>query len=429
MNSIWEPTYIVTDVETTGSNPVKNRITELACVTVRGGEIVSEFSTLINPHQEIPPYVAKMTGISQSMVSVAPDEYEVVDLVKSIFKVKNPIFVAHNVNFDYSFINAFFQRGFIHFDYPRLCTLKLARKLLPRDLKKNVGDLSEYLGIRMKNRHRALIDAKSTAMILTELLHVAEKEHKINTLDELLLFQNKPIYNYKVNDDIARKLSGQLIDIPYSPGIFRFFDEKDKLIYWDYSFNLNQKLKSFFDTHHITSKSILEMTPNIVRIEWEETDSELSVLILRERMFKKTNPKTPDEKTLNMFDDTKAIPNSNINNSDFIYLQARDNYEKLVDIYLIKNGKLVHQSTIGRKAGLESIKLKIKDIYFDMTNSRNTDFAELQVINKWVEMQNGLGIELPINGLDLESVIHEIQRSIPKAFEIIEPVTHSSLHF
>lgn len=429
MISIWEPTYIVTDVETTGSNPAKNRITELACVTVRGGEIVSQFSTLINPHQEIPPYVARMTGISQSMVSVAPDEYEVVDLVKSIFKVKNPVFVAHNVNFDYSFINAFFQRGFIHFDYPRLCTLKLARKLLPRDLKKNVGDLSEYLGIRMKNRHRALIDAKSTAMILTELLHVAEKEHKINTLDELLLFQNKPIYNYKVNDEIARKLAVQLIDIPYSPGIFRFFDEKEKLIYWDYSFNLNQKLKSFFDTHHITSKSILEMTPNIVKIEWEETDSELSALILRQRMYQITNPKSADETTLNLFDAEKTKHEPKINNSDFIFLQARDNFEKVVDIYLIQNGKLVHQSTIGRKAGFDSIKMKIKGIYFDMPYSGNIDHTELNVINKWIEMQNGLGIELQINGLDFESTIREIQSSIPKAFEIIEPVTNSSLQF
>lgn len=423
MESIWDPTYIVTDVETTGSDPVNNRITEIACVAVRGTDIISEYVSLINPHQEIPSFIAKMTGISQSMVQSAPNESEIVETVRSLFKVKTPIFTAHNVNFDYSFMNAFFKRNYVNFDFPQLCTLKLARKLIPRDQKKNVGDLSDYFGIRMKNRHRALADAKSTAMILIELLSIAEKEHSVKTLNELLAFQHKPVYNYKVSSAVSQRVRMQVFDAPYCPGLFKFYDADENLLYWDYSFNLNQKLISFFDSHYITSKNVLEMTLKIERVEWEEAESELSVLIMRDKMQQRDIIEADfGQEKLDLFSPvTDLFSNQNIN-ADFIYVQAQNSNEHTVNIYLIKNGKLSFQAIVGKKASLEQVKHKVKEIYFSESNDFVVDYSELKVINRWIEMQSDMGLEISINNLDFKAIIDEMQKAIIKSFEILKPV-------
>lgn len=423
-----EATFIVTDVETTGSHTSKNRMTEIACVTLRGGEIVSQYSSLMNPHQAIPPYVAKMTGISQAMVSVAPEEYDILDTVKSLFPKKNGVFAAHNVAFDYGFVSAFFNRGFVHFDYPQLCTLKLARKLLPRDIKKNVGDLSAYFGIRMKNRHRALIDARATAQFLTELLYIAEHEHGITLLSELLQFQNKPVYNYKVSKEVQTKIEKQLKDIPYTPGIFKFADSKGKLLYWDYSYNLNSKIHSFFDTPYITSRTILEMTNKISTVSWETTDSELSALIIRDKLRNQSNT-TNGSRILALFDfddKTEESEFSGLNN--FIYLQAQNSSEKVVDLYFINQGKLAKQFTLGKRAPLENLKSKIKDTYKNIANQK-IDYSELRTINKWIEMQNETGLVIETNDKDIAQITEEIHKAIEFAFELIAPASKNDFYY
>jgi DNA polymerase III epsilon subunit family exonuclease len=430
MMNIWQPTYIVTDVETTGSNTAKDRITEIACVTVKNGEIISQYSTLINPHQNIPPYVAKMTGISQFMVSSAPDEYDVLDMVKSVFEVDTPIFVAHNVSFDYGFMSNYYKRAFEQFDFQQLCTLKLAKKLLPRDIKKNVGDLSGYFGIRMKNRHRALIDAKSTAMILIELLKIAQKEHNIQTLNDLISFQNKAVYHYKVTQDVKNRLSSQISDIPYSPGIFKFYDSDDELIYWDYAFNLNKKISIFFDSYYITSKLVFELTPKISKIEIQISESELSALIERENMIQETNNGSAIQNIIN-FDSQSSLDNSNEYTPDFIYFQAMENGEPLVDIYLINNGKLKHQCTVGKKAPIDSLYRKIHEIFFSNDDSNEYDIFEIKVINRWIDMQNDTGIKLDI--LELKSpdvnINAKIKEYILKSFEIIDEINPTFNNF
>jgi len=428
MISIWDATYIVTDVETTGSHTVKNRMTEIACVTLRGGDIISSYSTLMNPYQAIPPYVAKMTGISQSMVNEAPDEYELINTIKALFMADYPVFAAHNVNFDYGFVSSFFKRGYLQFDYPQLCTLKLARKLLPRDIKKNVGDLSAYFGIKLKNRHRALIDAKATAMILAELLYIAEREHQIKTLSELLQFQNKPVFNYKISNEITNKLKGQLNDVPTTPGVFKFLDTKNKVIYWDCSFNLRNKVHSFFDTHYITSKPLLEMASKISKIQCISSDSELSALILRDKLNA-----VSDLTDLNRNNELFPKPHKNGNVSkpitDFVYIQAQMNNEKVADIYLIRAGILVNQKSVGRRASLTELNTIIEETYSNPETSETCDFKELKVINKWIDMQNNSGLMIETNNKDINQLIIEINFAITTSFDMTESAKEHEFHF
>ena len=103
MKSFWDYSFVVIDVETTGHSPIDHRITEVACVLIEGGEIVREYSSLINPHQTIPPYIANMTGISNEMAFTAPEAKEIIPKVNEFLERKNAIFVAHNVQFDWSF--------------------------------------------------------------------------------------------------------------------------------------------------------------------------------------------------------------------------------------------------------------------------------------------------------------------------------------
>ncbi|MFY8160731.1 MAG: PolC-type DNA polymerase III [Candidatus Kapaibacteriota bacterium] len=198
MVSIWESPFLVVDVETNGSDPLKNRITEIACLKVQGGEIIEEYSSLVNPHQFIPPFISQMTGITNEMAFKAPEAKVVVPHLKRLMPDDKTIFVAHNVKFDWSFVRHTFMRENESLDeLNQLCTYKLARKLLPNDMKKNVGALATFFNINMKNRHRAFDDAKATALILLELLEIAESEHGINSLHELLSFQNKRNNVYK----------------------------------------------------------------------------------------------------------------------------------------------------------------------------------------------------------------------------------------
>ena len=102
--------FIVVDVETTGSHPDKNRLTEIACVVVRDGEIRDKFTSLVNPHQFIPQYIANMTGISNEMAFRAPEAADVLPQARKYFELENSIFVAHNVKFDWGFVQSSLKR-------------------------------------------------------------------------------------------------------------------------------------------------------------------------------------------------------------------------------------------------------------------------------------------------------------------------------
>ncbi len=121
--------YAIVDIETTGSHPAENGITEIAIVLHNGKEVEERYETLINPGIPIPRYVTYLTGISDDMLIHAPTFQEV---AMHIFRLLNGrIFVAHNVNFDHSFIKYHFQQYGLDWNTKKLCTLKLSRTAFP----------------------------------------------------------------------------------------------------------------------------------------------------------------------------------------------------------------------------------------------------------------------------------------------------------
>jgi DNA polymerase-3 subunit epsilon len=291
MALIRDVNYIVTDVETTGPNGTKNRITEIGCVVVRGREIVDEYTSLMNPHQSIPPFIANMTGITNHMVFTAPETKDALQYVKKLYELPNAVFVAHNVHFDWSFVLESFKRnGLIMPDIPLLCTFKLAKRLFNKETKKNVGALADYFHIPLIDRHRAMGDAKATAYILIEELELLEKEYNIETIEDLLKFQNLKIAK-KSNDKSENVIYKKSKNIPDYPGVYYFYDKNMKPIYIGKAKSLKARIHQHLNTNGYTNDKISEMVRKAYDISWTETANELEALILESKEIKKYQPK------------------------------------------------------------------------------------------------------------------------------------------
>jgi DNA polymerase-3 subunit epsilon len=181
--------FAVVDIETTGSTPQSAGITEIAIVIHNGVEVTGKYVTLINPRQKIPPFIVNMTGISDAMVANAPLFEEV---APQIFNLLNGrIFVAHNVSFDYSFVHYLLGKSGFQWSAPKLCTIKLSRRVFPGLEKYGLGSLTRDLGIRIEGRHRAWGDAAATAQVLTMAI---EKEGM------------KPIHSLLVKKEQRKKI-------------------------------------------------------------------------------------------------------------------------------------------------------------------------------------------------------------------------------
>lgn len=164
--------YVVVDVETTGSSPLGDRITEVAAVVVENGEVRTVFETLVNPRRPIPPYISALTHITWDMVKDAPTFGEICDQLLGVLEGR--IFVAHNASFDWRFVNAEVERAIgRQLEGRRLCTVRLARKVLPHLRRRSLDSVTHHYAIEIAARHRAGGDALATAHVLLRLLRDA----------------------------------------------------------------------------------------------------------------------------------------------------------------------------------------------------------------------------------------------------------------
>jgi DNA polymerase-3 subunit epsilon len=168
-----EVRFAVVDVETTGQAQWNgSRIIEIAIVEVHGGTIVDEYQTLVNPAQGIPGIIVGLTGITPHMVAQAPYFEHVADEIER--RLRGRVFVAHNATFDWSFVSSELLRasGDVP-SMPRLCTVRMCRRLVPGLRHRNLDVVSRHFGIEIHDRHRAYGDALATARVLLRLLDEA----------------------------------------------------------------------------------------------------------------------------------------------------------------------------------------------------------------------------------------------------------------
>jgi DNA polymerase-3 subunit epsilon len=161
--------YVVVDTETTGGRAWSgDRITEIAAVVVRTGKIVEVFETLVNPQRSIPPFVTRLTNITWDMVKDAPTFDRVAPDVMRV--LEGNVFVAHNAMFDWRFVTSELTRSMGRkLGGRRLCTVKIARKVLPQLSRRSLDHVARYYGVEIRGRHRAAGDALATAKCLLRM--------------------------------------------------------------------------------------------------------------------------------------------------------------------------------------------------------------------------------------------------------------------
>ncbi|HZJ72708.1 MAG TPA: 3'-5' exonuclease, partial [Planctomycetota bacterium] len=185
-----ECAFAVVDVETTGMRAAgDDRVTEVAVVLLHGGRRELLLDTLVNPGRAIPPAISGITGITDAMVRGAPSFQDIADQLLGVLAGR--IFVAHNARFDWSFLDASLQRARgLGLGGPNLCTVRLARRLLPGVGSCGLDNLTHVLALENSARHRAAGDADVTARLLERLLVTARGEGA-RTLDDLERIQRR----------------------------------------------------------------------------------------------------------------------------------------------------------------------------------------------------------------------------------------------
>ena len=197
--------YVVFDLETTGLDPVKNRIIEVGAVKVKEGRVIARYNRIINPHCTLEPRIVELTNITQEMVEAGLEEKDVVkEFVQ--FCEEYPL-LGHNVMFDYKFMKTATYRHGISFEKQGNDTLSIARKLLKDLPKRNLDALCAHYGYKNEHAHRAYHDALATHYIYEAMSKEFEKDHK-----ELFCFQ--PLsYKVKKQEPMTIKQKRYLNDL------------------------------------------------------------------------------------------------------------------------------------------------------------------------------------------------------------------------
>ncbi len=269
--------YAIVDIETTGSYPAASGILEIAIVLHDGKEQEGFYQTLINPKEPIPPFIVQLTGISNAMVASAPVFADVAEQIFNLLQQR--IFVAHNVNFDYSFIKHYLQEQGYHWQPKKLCTLRLSRKVFPGLPKYGLGALTKNFNIENEARHRAGGDAKATAKLLEIIIQSGGEKQikeflKKNDHDQLLP-PNLP--------------SEQVKALSLNPGVYYFKDKKDKILYVGKAKNIRKRVLSHFMGLN-TGKKRQELLRNIYSVSCQICPTEFTALLLESVEIKKHWP-------------------------------------------------------------------------------------------------------------------------------------------
>lgn len=175
---MFDKSLAIVDLETTGMSARYHRIIEIAIIRIEGNKIIDTFTSYINPEMSIPSFITHLTGISQKDVDTAPVFGKVKHKVKRL--LKDATFVAHNVWFDYSFIQNEFERINIPFESKRCCTVRLSRRLYPQYKSHSLASVIERFGFSYESRHRAYDDA----LVLWQFLKKIKKEIPAQTVSE-----------------------------------------------------------------------------------------------------------------------------------------------------------------------------------------------------------------------------------------------------
>ena len=296
------PCYVVLDLETTGGNAQRDRITEIAAVRIENGVETARWSTLVNPGVPIPGFIQLLTGITDAMVATAPTFEEVATPLLEL--LDGAVLVAHNVRFDHAFVVNELARMERVLKTKTLCTVRLSRKLYPGHKGHGLDAIMQRHGLQTQSRHRAMGDVD----VVLQWLALAKAELGEEPVAEVAhaLLQGSA--------SLPPLLETPITDIPDTPGVYLFYGAGALPLYIGKSVNLRTRVLSHFQAASKVAKEMRILT-EICRIEWIETAGELGALLLESRLIKEKQPvynrRLRREKTLctwQLLEDPKAHP-------------------------------------------------------------------------------------------------------------------------
>ncbi|WP_132216571.1 exonuclease domain-containing protein [Mariniflexile fucanivorans] len=266
--------YAILDIETTGGKYNEEGITEIAIYKFDGHQVVDQFISLVNPERDIQPFVVNLTGINNNMLRNAPKFYEVAKRIVEI--TEDCILVAHNAQFDYRILGTEFRRLGFEFIRPSLCTVELAKDLIPDQPSYSLGKLVRSLGIPVTDRHRASGDALATVKLFKMLL---DKD------------TSKSIIQQSIRLNAKHQLEPRHLDIleelPSVTGVYYIHNANGDIVYIGKSNNIKKRVNQHFTNTNQKSKKIQAQVSSVT---YEATGSELVALLKESEEIKRIKP-------------------------------------------------------------------------------------------------------------------------------------------
>jgi DNA polymerase III subunit epsilon len=264
------------DIETTGMTPNRNEIIEFSVILTQNLKIEEEYSTLIKPSTDIPDLITSFTGITNNDIRNAPRFSDVA--VKLKLLLKDYILVAHNIAFDYSFLNEEFRKAHIDYFPSKLCSVKMFKFLHPGLKSYSLDSLIKHFNFSVKNRHRAYDDAK----VIYDFFKTEEAIDQFRLMGSI----EKLITHFNLKKNIETQF---IKSATSSPGVYMFFDKTHNPLYIGKSLNIRQRLFSHFYSTKIDEDK-LSLIENTEYIETIEKAGEFSALVFESAKVKELAP-------------------------------------------------------------------------------------------------------------------------------------------
>jgi DNA polymerase III subunit epsilon len=282
---IHEASYVVVDLETTGGAPGGGRIIEIGACRMAGPCIEETYQTLVRPWTRIPRFISAMTSITNEMVREAPAIEEVLPHFRRF--LGESVLVAHNAQFDSTFLDFEFRRLFgMGLRNPVLCTLRLARRLLPSMRRRGLDAMAEHFGLSTQGRHRGLGDARMAAELLSIFIEMAG-QMGVRRLDRLLEFQHAGASGRRIERHVPPETIAAL---PAAPGVYLMRNERGDLLYVGKARNLKRRVASYFNGGMGLRPKVIELVGHVWSVETRITPNSLEAALLEATMIRQLKP-------------------------------------------------------------------------------------------------------------------------------------------
>ena len=284
--ALIDTTFVVVDLETTGGSHSNSSITEIGAVKIRGGEIIGEFQTLVNPESPIPAFITVLTGITDAMVIEAPKIGEALfSFLEFAGSPEETVLIAHNAPFDIGFLKAAaLECATLWPKFQVIDTARVARYVVTRDEAPNckLGTLANFFGAATNPDHRALSDARATVDVFHGILDRLGS-FGVTTLEDLKSF------SHRITDS-QRKKRYLAEGLPNSPGVYIFRDEQREPLYIGTTRNLKNRVRSYF-TAAETRKRVHDMVTLAHYLDYIETPTIIEAEVRELRLIAEKQPR------------------------------------------------------------------------------------------------------------------------------------------